>query len=58
MPKKNLMLNESISLNFQHNRKVYRLGINLEDGLLVLEELHKDQKDKDIKKTVILEELK
>ena len=57
MSKKNLMLNESVALNFQHNRKVYRLSIGLEEGLLVLEELHKDQKSKDIKKAISLEEL-
>lgn len=58
MSKKELMLNESVALNFQYKQQVFKLTIGLEEGLLVLEELHQNQKDKDIKQVIILKDLK
>lgn len=58
MSKKELMLNESVALNFQYKQQVFKLTIGLEEGLLVLEELHQNQKDKDIKQVITLKDLK
>lgn len=55
MSKKELMLNESVALNFKYTNKVYKLSINLEGGLLVLEELHQNQREPDIKQFITLQ---
>ena len=58
MAKKELMLNESVALNFQYGQQVFKLSINLEGGMLLLEELHQNQKEPDIKQVIILKDLK
>lgn len=54
MSKNELMLNESVKLNFRYKQKLFKLSINLDNGLLLLEELHQNQKELDIKEVISL----
>ena len=48
MPRKELMLRESVSFIFQRGNKLYKINIGIEGGIITLEELHQDSKEPDI----------
>ena len=54
MAQQDFQLNDNANFVFQYGNKVYKLGVNILGGVIILEELKKYQKKKDIKKIIIL----
>lgn len=52
MQNKEFQLNDNASFVFQYGNAVYKVNLNIENGLIVLEELHKYQKKQDIKQII------
>ena len=48
MPVQELMLNDNANFVFRKGNKVYKLCVNIHSGLITLEELHKDEKERDM----------
>ena len=54
MQPKEFQLNESASFIFQYTNAVYKVTLNIDNGLIILEELKKYQKKRDIKQIVTI----
>lgn len=47
-------LNDNANFVFQYGNKVYKLGVNVINGVITLEELRKYQKKRDIKNIILI----
>ena len=54
MQQQDFQLNDNANFVFQYGNKVYKLGVNVINGVIILEELRKYQKKQDIKKIILL----
>ena len=54
MQPKEFQLNESASFIFQYTNAVYKVTLNIESVIVILEELHKYQKKRDIKQIITI----
>lgn len=54
MAQQDFQLNDNANFVFQYGNKVYKLGVNVVNGVITLEKLKKNQKKRDFVKIITL----
>ena len=54
MAQQDFQLNDNANFVFQYGNKVYKLGVNVMNGIVTLEKLKKNQKKRDFVKIIVL----
>lgn len=49
-----VMLNDNVNLNFQYDEKLYKLGVNIHEGIITLEKII-SEKETELKNIILLE---